>query len=147
MRRSLAAAAAALDLLVSGPRGVAPAAQARPTDGALDPFYYGYSVPAAKKCSKNICVYWVPTSADAATDAFASHTLGAWQKSWNVMVDKLGFRKPLADGKLGGNKKFAVYRKDLGATASTSVCPQEKVKNRGVIQTYCMVEKDFLNPQ
>ncbi|MEI2713751.1 MAG: MXAN_6640 family putative metalloprotease [Nocardioides sp.] len=147
MRRSLAAAAAALALLVSGPLGVAPAAQARPTDGALDPFYYGYSVPAAKKCSKNICVYWVPTSADAATDAFASHTLGAWQKSWNVMVDKLGFRKPLADGKLGGNKKFDVYLKDLSATASTSVCPQEKVKNRWFIQTYCMVENDFLNPQ
>jgi hypothetical protein len=147
MRRTMTAAIAVVSLVLGLATALAGSAQARPTDGPNDPQFYGYAVPAAVTCGKHVCVHWVSSTADAAAPAVVGLTLRSWERSWKKLIKKLDYRRPFADGKLGGNKKFDVYLKELGSAGLTGVCFRETPKQRFLGVGYCLADNDFLNPQ
>ncbi|HVQ86660.1 MAG TPA: MXAN_6640 family putative metalloprotease [Actinomycetes bacterium] len=111
----------------------APVMAARPNDGWV---FTGRNIKWSTQESPNspvchtvrpICVHWTdngddaPPAADSDGDDIpdqAESTLAAAGTSWNVIVNQLGFRAPLADRRSrinGGGPKFDIYLADTGA--------------------------------
>lgn len=123
---------------------------ARPSDGAADRFGDGYTVASRKKCRNHICVHWVPTTADAPPSRkWVDTNLSFMNQVWREEVRKLGYRKPLADRKRGGNSKFDVYLKELGSRGVYGYCaPERRAKNRQWLASgYCVLDNDFAREQ
>jgi len=121
---------------------------ARPTDGAGDPFGFGYSVPADKLCARNVCVHYVTSTEDAPpSNRWVKQTLKQMQRVWRLETGRLGYRKPLKDGKLGGNSKFDVYLKDVGSVGLYGYCAAEKRIQRFLASGYCVLDEDFSRTQ
>ena len=120
----------ALSLPNLGPRQrrQAHAVLARPTDGNNDAYGDGYTVPSKRKCRGNFCIHWVTSTSDAATTAWADRTLTLMNHVWDHHVDQMGYRRPVGDGTRGGNGKFDVYLKDLGAKGLYGYCAPENPK-------------------
>jgi Family of unknown function (DUF6055) len=117
---------------------------ARPTDGAADPFGFGYTVPATKKCARNVCLHWVTSTADAPpSKRWVKTNLRQMQRVWRLQTGRLGYRKPLADGRRGGNKKFDVYLKDIGGFGLYGYCAAETRIQRFLASGYCVLDNDF----
>ncbi|MGI8644786.1 MAG: MXAN_6640 family putative metalloprotease [Nocardioides sp.] len=134
--------------LTGAERRRAEAILARPTDGAGDPFGFGYTVPATKKCASNVCVHWVTSTADAPPSRrWVNTTLPEMQYVWRVETGRLGYRKPLRDGKRGGNKKFDVYLKDVGAFGLYGYCAAEERVQRFLASGYCVLDNNFARAQ
>lgn len=98
----------------------------RPTDEA-DPNRNAYSVPQAPKspkCSPHFCVHWVAIGLDAPEPAdsngdgvpdFIEKVLKVAEHVHLVENDKLGWREPMSDGKLGGAAgKTDIYLSQIG---------------------------------
>jgi hypothetical protein len=96
---------------------------ARPTNGSSDPLGDGYTVPAKRICKKNICLHWVPTTADAPPS-------GAWVKSNLRFMNK-------------------VWRKDLGSRGLYGYCtPERRAKGQKWLASgYCVLDNDFSRTQ
>ena len=119
---------------------------ARPTNGPGDDFGDGYTVPSRKICSKKICVHWVDSTADAPPSRkWATKTLSVMKQTWAREVGKLGYRRPVQDGKRGGNAKFDVYLKDVGAKGYYGYCAKERLKpgTRWMASGYCVLDNNF----
>lgn len=137
-----------VDGLPSTERRRAEALLARPTDGAGDPFGFGYSVPADKSCARNVCVHYVTSTEDAPPgNRWVKQTLKQMQRVWRLETGRLGYRKPLKDGKLGGNSKFDVYLKDVGSVGLYGYCAAEKRIQRFLASGYCVLDDDFSRTQ
>ncbi len=118
---------------------------ARPSDGASDPRGYGYTTRSVKSCRQKVCVHWVRSTADAPPDdAWAKKSLAVLNQVYQLEVGQLGFRRPVADKKHGGNSKFDVYLKDL-PTGLYGFCVPEYYKpgSRKVASGYCVIDNDF----
>lgn len=147
----------ALPRLDGDDRAQAEAILARPTDGPNDRLGDGYTVPAQKKCGKQVCVHYVTSTADAAPSAsWVNFTLKLMGQVYTKQVKKMGFRKPLSDkplgaGRNGGNGKFDVYLKDLGGRGVYGYCVAEaglrgkKYQWRAI--SYCVLDNDFARAQ
>ncbi|GAB3764778.1 hypothetical protein FB382_000849 [Nocardioides ginsengisegetis] len=123
---------------------------ARPTDGAGDPYGDGYTVPAKRKCQGNFCIHWVPTTSDAPpSQAWVTRNLAIMNKVWHHHVTKMGYRAPVQDGSRGGNKKFDVYLKDVGAKSLYGYCAPEKRKpgTKWLASGFCVLDNDFSQSQ
>lgn len=130
---------------------------ARPTDGAGDRLGDGYTAPSTKRCGDNFCVHYVTSGADAPPNAaWVGFTLKQMNRVWKHQVRKMGFRKPLSDGPVGrsrngGNGKFDVYLKDVGARGVYGYCVPEYglrgKKFRGRAISYCVLDNDFARAQ
>ena len=122
---------------------------ARPTDGTQDPRSYGYTTRSVKKCRTNVCLHWVRSTADAPpSDAWAKKSLAVLNQVYGFEVGKLGFRRPVSDGRHGGNAKFDVYLKDLGAGLYGFCVPEYyKPGSRKVASSYCVIDNDFARSQ
>jgi len=124
---------------------------ARPTDGGSDPGGDGYAVSSKKKCSKQVCVHWVPTTADAPpSQKWVNRTLGTMKAVWRKEVGKLGYRRPVKDGRLGGKGgKFDVYLADVGSRGLYGYCSPEYTKRgyRRLASGYCVLDNDFARTQ
>ena len=119
---------------------------ARPTQGTNDPFGDGYTVPSKKKCSQKICVHWVPSTSDAPpSKKWVNRNLAVMKKTWAREVGKLGYRRPVKDGRRGGSSKFDVYLKDVGAKGYYGYCAKERLKpgTRWMASGYCVLDNDF----
>ena len=139
---------AALPSLAGAERRRAEALLARPTDGAADPYGFGYTVGARSKCARNICLHWVPTTIDAPpSKSWVKYNLKQMQKVWRVETGRLGYRKPLKDGHRGGNKKFDVYLKDVGSVGLYGYCAAETRIQRFLASGYCVLDNDFSTAQ
>ena len=139
---------AALPSLAGAERRRAEALLARPTDGAADPYGFGYTVGARSKCAKNVCLHWVPTTIDAPpSKSWVKYNLKQMQKVWRVETGRLGYRKPLKDGHRGGNKKFDVYLKDVGSVGLYGYCAAETRIQRFLASGYCVLDNDFSTAQ
>lgn len=136
-----------LPALGAGERQDAEALLARPTDGAADPFGFGYAVKSVKKCARNVCVHRVRSTNDAASKREVKRTLEEMQRVWRFETGKLGYRKPRGDGKRGGNGKFDVYLKDVGASGLYGYCAAEKRIQRFLASGYCVLDNDFSRSQ
>lgn len=123
---------------------------ARPTDGDGDPNGDGYRVPAKRTCDGRFCVHWVPVTADAPPDEdWVATTLKTMQQVWRREIGQLGYRKPVPDGSRGGNEKFDVYLKDVGAQGLYGYCAPERRKpgNKWLASGYCVLDNDFAKSQ
>lgn len=139
-----------LQQLDGSQRREAQAYLARPTDGSTDQFGDGYSVPAQRKCRANICIHWVPTTADAPpSQAWVNSTLKFMNKVWRFEVGELGYRPPLGDARRGGNAKLDVYLKEVGARGVYGYCaPERRAKGRKWLASgYCVLDNDFAEAQ
>ena len=67
------------------------------------------------------------------------------KKTWAREVGQLGYRRPVKDGNRGGNDKFDVYLKDLGAKGYYGYCAKERLKpgTRWMASGYCVLDNNF----
>lgn len=144
------ASVALRDLLVARPslRGTdrrrADSLLARPTDGASDPYGDGYLAPSRRVCNRRLCVHFVRRGQDAATWQWARHTLSVMSQVWTHHVDTLGYRRPLRDGRAGGDNRFDVYLKDVGAHGYYGYCAPERQPTRAKLASgFCVLDDDF----
>jgi len=122
----------------------------RPTQGANDPNGDGYTVDARSDCSRRICMHWVPTTADAPPGrGWVDTTMEVMKKVWAREIGKLGYRRPVRDGSRGGNQKFDVYLKDVGANGYYGYCAPERTKpgHKWLASGYCVLDNDFARSQ
>lgn len=116
---------------------------ARPDDGVQDPQNLGYGVPSERVCGTNLCVHYVPTTADAPPSVdWVNHTLAVMEQTWAAEVNTLGYRAPLPDGTRGGDARFDVYLKDL-ADGLYGFCAGEKVVKKRTAYGYCVLDNDY----
>ncbi|QZY30141.1 MXAN_6640 family putative metalloprotease [Nocardioides coralli] len=122
---------------------------ARPTEGAQDPYGDGYRARSVKTCNGRICVHRVKRTRDRATAAWARRTLTTVDRVWSQQVGKMGYRRPLRDGRRGGNAKFDVYLADVGDQGLFGYCAPELTKpgNRRLASGYCVLDNDFARSQ
>ena len=146
-RRALAAASTLTALVIAGSFAVAapqsaadpasarldtPALLARPNTGTVEigrNMSWGVDAAAnSPAChpTRPLCVHWTDEGdhavppADSDDDGIPNQveqTLAAVSTSWATIVGKLGFRKPLPDGRSpidGGDNRFDVYLADTG---------------------------------
>jgi hypothetical protein len=133
---------------------LAPAALARPTDGASDPKGHGYTVAEhAPFCTPNFCMHWVTTTADAPdltdTDSddvpnFVEDLALELQAVRAGEITALGWANPLSDGVRGGNGNVDVYLADLagtGALGYTAADPGQSDAHHKF--AYMVMDNDF----
>ncbi|QBR91779.1 MXAN_6640 family putative metalloprotease [Nocardioides euryhalodurans] len=144
------------DLLVALPRLTgedrdrAEALLARPTDRAADPYGDGYTTRANRSCSTNVCVHWVPTTRDAPPSRrWVRTTMKVMQGVWRTEVGALGYRRPVPDGRKGGNRKLDVYLKELGSQGLYGYCAPEgtRLGSARAASGYCVLDDDFARSQ
>lgn len=124
---------------------------ARPTDGAGDRYDDGYTVRARKKCTKQICLHWVPSTGDAPPgQKWVTKSLRTMKAVWRKEVGKLDYRRPVKDGRRGGKGgRFDVYLKDVGSQGLYGYCAPELTKRgyRRLASGYCVLDNDFARSQ
>lgn len=119
---------------------------ARPTDGAADPENDGYTAPSFKKCSTHFCVHYVKRTVDKPTAGQVDQTLAQLNRVWKLEIDKMHYRRPLSDGKRGGNAKLDVYLKDIGDKGYYGYCAAERrYKQTYTFSSYCVLDNDYTN--
>ncbi|WP_121258141.1 MXAN_6640 family putative metalloprotease [Nocardioides ferulae] len=141
--------ARALPSLTGRDREQAEALLARPTQGASDPYGFGYTTRAVNKCAKKICIHWVKSTTDAPpSKKWVKKSLKVMNRVWRHAVGKLGYRKPPSDGKRGpGRGKLDVYLKDLYSAGAYGFCAAERRAGRGGASGYCVLDNDFAESQ
>ncbi len=133
--------------LTPAERKVAGGILARPTDGIHDPYGYGYTVPAVKKCDGHFCLHWVNSTADAPPSrAWVRKMLKLLNHVWTKEVNKLGYRPPIPDRGRGGNDKFDVYLKEIGSVGLYGFCAPERRKPgfQWLASAFCVIDNDFV---
>ena len=141
--------AGALPSLDPAERRRATALLARPTSRS-DPYGDSYRAPSKRTCSTNICVHWVPRTSDAPPSrAWVTRTMDVMKRTWTREVGGLGYRRPVKDGARGGNNKFDVYLKDVGANGLFGYCAPERTTaaSKWVASGYCVLDDDFARSQ
>jgi hypothetical protein len=111
---------------VAGGHGVFRAPAARPTDHP-DPNRNAYTVPEAPRspaCSHHFCVHWVADGTDAPGLAdgdgdgvpdYVERVQAVAEHVYSIENEKLGWRVPRSDGRLGGERgKTDVYLDEIG---------------------------------
>jgi hypothetical protein len=119
---------------------------ARPTDGQADPWGDGYTVRSRRDCGRFVCVHWVPRTQDAPPGrAWVDRTLRTVNQVFRRQVRGMGYRKPLADGRRGGNRKLDVYLSDVGAKGYYGYCAPERrhQRFRRTASGFCVLDNDF----
>ena len=146
------------DLFVARPalsprdRELADAVLARPTQGDQDAYGDGYPPGATlkRRCQGNFCLHWVTTTSDAPPNkAWRDKTLLTMNQVWKREIGRLGYRKPVPDGRRGGNSTFDVYLKDLGQRGLYGYCAPERRKpgTKWQASGYCVLDNDFAEKQ
>ena len=132
-------------------RRQAAAMLARPTD---HPDLHGetYSVKAKRKCSGHICLHWVPTTSDAPPSrAWVDTMLHVMNSVWRFEVKKLGYQRPISDGRLGGGGpgKFDVYLKELfhQGLYGLTVAEEHPTSDKHLYSSYLLLDNDFKRRQ
>lgn len=140
----------ALPHLGPGQRKRAHGLLARPTHGADDPYGDGYTVPSRRTCTTTICVHWVERTGDAPPSSrWVERSLRVLQRTWAVEVGELGFRRPVRDGRRGGDDRLDVYLKDVGSKGYYGYCAPERRQTgeKWIVSGYCVLDDDFARSQ
>ncbi|HEV7615954.1 MAG TPA: MXAN_6640 family putative metalloprotease [Solirubrobacterales bacterium] len=135
-------------------------ARQRPTDDP-DPNRNAYTVPQAPKspaCGPHFCVHWVaegidaPNLADSDGDGvpnFVRQVLKIAEHVHQVENDKLGWREPKSDGRVGGgNGKTDIYLSQIGGELFGYAAPdrgqadkQHRIPRR--LHGYLVLDNDY----
>lgn len=136
------------DELTGADRKAADAMLARPTDGAAnDPF--GYTAPAGdlrNVCNPRVCVWYVVSTSDAASQATAQRALAVVDSAW-TRINGMGYRSPVSDGGAGGTNQFDVYLADVGGSSLYGYCAGEYRAAGRTASGYCVLDNDFSSAQ
>lgn len=121
---------------------------ARPTDKDEDPYAsYQSGAEQARVCSADlpVCVTFVRSSPDRATDAWAARTLETVETSWRTVIDSMGYPAPALDGTDGGDSRFDVYLADISSNGLYGYCaPEAAVPGEPTLaQSYCVLDNDM----
>jgi hypothetical protein len=138
---------------------------ARPTDGntEADEFAPKYvkGHPVGSDCGAHVCVHWVEDNtansvhggtsatgndADVSTvPTFVKNTLTTMERVYAAEVTRMGYRKPLSDGTLGGDGKTDVYLADVGADSYYGYCTSDDAADsqQSQIDAYCVLDNDY----
>jgi hypothetical protein len=141
--------AQALPSLGPAERRRATAMLARPTD-RHDTFGDSYRAPAKRACSRNICMHWVTRTSDAPPSrAWVSTTMDVMKQVWGREVGAMNYRRPLRDGRRGGDGRLDVYLKDVGAQGLFGYCATERRSrtSKWKASGYCVLDDDFARSQ
>jgi len=122
---------------------------ARPTNRGD---FYGdsYRAPSKRTCSTDICVHWVSRTSDAPPSrAWVTRTMAVMKRAWTREVGGLGYRRPIRDGRRGGDSKFDVYLKDVGTNGLYGYCAPERTTRASKWRAsgYCVLDDDFARSQ
>lgn len=116
---------------------------ARPSDPSGSPDGSVYTVDSKRRCNPRICVHYVPTTADAPPSrAWVDRTLAVMQATWKREISDLGYRRPVRDGRRGGDDRFDVYLVDLDP-GMYGYCATEKRSKRRTASGYCVLDNDY----
>jgi hypothetical protein len=140
-----------MDALPLADRREAAAVLARPTD---NPDVYGvtYTTKAKRRCSRHICLHWVPSGRDAPPGpGWVTRQLRMLDHVWRYEVHRLGYHHPRSDGARGGGGKgrFDVYLAELyrrglyGLTVAERPTPH----HRHHYSSYLVLDNDFVRRQ
>ncbi len=157
---------AAYDGLTAAERRLADALLARPTDGAHDPYGFGYSVPEVRPvCNRRACFHWVRRTPDAPARAdkndngrpdFVDRVIATLNHVWRTEVGRFAFRKPKSDATSrdhGPNGKIDIYLADIGAAGYYGYCASDDPHDFGGsyrywdASAYCVLDNDFSRRQ
>ncbi|MFL6002888.1 MAG: MXAN_6640 family putative metalloprotease [Nocardioides sp.] len=141
--------AQALPSLGPAERRQARAMLARPTD-PHDHFGDSYRVPAKRACSPNICMHWVSRTSDAPPNrAWVSTTMDVMKQVWAREIGAMNYRRPLRDGRRGGDGRLDVYLKDVGGQGLFGYCATERRSrtSKWKASGYCVLDDDFARSQ
>jgi hypothetical protein len=119
---------------------------ARPTDGADDRYGDGYAVRSRRDCGRTVCVHWVRRTADAPPSrAWVRRTKRTVNRMLRHQVREMGYRKPLGDGRRGGDRKLDVYLADVGSRGYYGYCAPERRSRRHprTASGFCVLDNDF----
>ncbi len=110
-------------------------------------------------CATHVCVHYVVSSTDTATQSWAETTLAVMESVWNFEIATMGYRAPAPDGARGTDTnrpetvgKFDVYLSNIGGDGYYGYCAGEaKVPGQSLRESgYCVLDNDFtefvLNP-
>ncbi len=134
--------------------------RSRPTDDP-DPNRNAYTVPQAPRspfCGHNFCVHWVAQGIDAPDLAdsdgngipnFVQQVLGVAEHVHAVENDRLGWREPMSDGRLGGGRgKTDIYLSQIGGELFGYAAPdrgqaskQHRIPRR--LHGYLVLDNDY----
>ncbi len=155
---------ARLDGLTASQLRQARAILARPTDGALDAFGDGYTVPEATPvCSTNGCVHYVTSTLDAPslTDVspangipdYVDSAVATFEEVWTTEVTTYGYRAPKSDitsANNGGSALIDVYITQLGDQGLYGYCTTDDPNTDPAsgyayydFSAYCVVDNDY----
>ena len=135
-------------------------ARQRPTD-LRDPNRNAYSVPEAPgspACSPHFCVHWVEQGLDAPEPSdrdgdgnpdYVERVLRVAERVHNVENEKLGWREPRSDGRIGGRRgKTDVYLSQIGGELFGYAAPdrgqanaQHRIPRR--LHGYLVLDNDY----
>jgi hypothetical protein len=141
--------AQALPSLGPAERRQARAMLARPTD-PRDQFGDSYRVPAKRACSPDICMHWVSRTSDAPPNrAWVSTTMDVMKQVWAREIGAMNYRRPLGDGRRGGDGRLDVYLKDVGGQGLFGYCATERRSrtSKWKASGYCVLDDDFARSQ
>lgn len=141
--------AQALPSLGLAERRRARAMLARPTS-RHDRYGDSYRAPSKRICSATLCVHWVSRTSDAPPSrAWVRRTKRVLQHTWSREVGGLGYRRPVRDGRRGGDGRLDVYLKDVGAKGYFGYCAPERRTRASKWQAsgYCVLDDDFARSQ
>jgi len=141
---------------------VARAILARPTEGLGSGYDDGYQVESQARCTANVCVHWVPSTADAPPPRddngdrvpdWVQTTSATLEEVWRRVVGGRGYRPPRSDvgsSEPGPDDRLDVYLADLGAQGLYGYCttddPEVEV-GRWNVSAYCVLDDDFSTAQ
>ena len=139
-----------LHALAPAERRRAAAVLARPTD---NPDLYGqtYTVGAKRRCSRFVCLHWVPTSRDAPPGRrWVDRQLRMLDQVWRYEVHRLGYHRPRSDGSRGGGSgRFDVYLAELyrHGLYGMTVAERRTSRSRHLFSSYLVLDNDFKRSQ
>lgn len=95
------------------------------------------------KC-QTVCLHWSTSGSNKASASFAKTALKTMNSVASTYVDA-GYRKPLADGRAGGNSKVDIYLRNVGGQGYYGYCTSDKAPKAGkhVTPAYCVLDNDF----
>lgn len=122
---------------------------ARPTNRFGPPGEIKYRTRSIKQCGKHVCVHRVKRGRHGATRRWARKNLRVLESVWRKEIGAMGYRRPVTDGRRGGNGKLDVYLADVGRKRLYGYCAPERRKPgfRRLASTYCVLDNDFARSQ
>lgn len=95
------------------------------------------------KC-QTVCLHWSISGSNRSSSSFVKTALKTMDHVASTYVDA-GYRKPLADGRAGGNGKLDVYLRNIGGQGYYGYCTSDSAPRGGkhVTPAYCVLDNDF----